>query len=306
VDGQVSKPNMPPSLPTDIKISDDGFTKPTLIPYVPTGTLQIPSNVTRISRALRRVGLDGKPQIIYYHSGVGTGSSAVDTVTGGLLGTGISENIREVYSFIAANYTPGDEIILIGFSRGAFTVRSVASMIRDIGLLTRSGMNYFYPIFKDQENFRNKGYHDIFPDLPFPRKPRGPDAAQEYKRRLEQDRLTRVIDPDGAKIEIHAVAVWDTVGSLGIPNIALLSKLGLPHSTKEYKFYDTSLSGIIRHAFQALALDEHRAPFSPAVWERKHMEKSTVDLRQVWFPGAHSNVGGGYSDQEIANITLAW
>lgn len=153
---------------------------------MPTGTLQVPSNVTRISRALRRVGLDGKPQIIYYHSGVGTGSSAVDALTGGLLGTGISENIREVYSFISANYTPGDEIILIGFSRGAFTVRSVASMIRDIGILTRSGMEYFYPIFKDQENFRNKGYHDIFPDIPFPKKPRGSNAAEEYKRRLEQ------------------------------------------------------------------------------------------------------------------------
>lgn len=277
-----------------------------MIPYVPTGSLQIPSNVTRISRALRRVSLDGTPQIIYYHSGVGTGSSTLDTISGGLLGTGISENIREVYSFIATNYTPGDEIILIGFSRGAFTVRSVASMIRDIGLLTRTGMNYFYPIFKDQENFRNKRYNDIFPHLPFSKKPQGADAAQEYKRRLEADSLTRVYDPDGSKIEVQAVAVWDTVGSLGIPNISFLAKLGLPHSTREYKFYDTSLSGIIKHAFQALALDEHRAPFSPAVWERKHMEKTTIDLRQVWLPGAHSNVGGGYPDQEIANISLAW
>jgi uncharacterized protein (DUF2235 family) len=128
--------------------SDDGFTKPTLIPYQPTGTLQIPSNVTRISRALKRIDHNGKPQIIYYHSGVGTGFSAVDMISGGLTGKGISENIREVYSFIAVNYTPGDEIVLIGFSRGAFTVRSVASMIRDIGLLTRAGMNNFYAIFK--------------------------------------------------------------------------------------------------------------------------------------------------------------
>lgn len=153
---------------------------------MPTGVLQVPSNVTRISRALKRVGLDGKAQIIYYHSGVGTGSSMVDTLTGGFLGTGISENIREVYSFIAANYTPGDEIVLIGFSRGAFTVRSVASIIRNIGLLTRRGMEYFYPIFKDQENFRNDKYHDIFPDIPFRDKPVGPEAAEEYKRRLER------------------------------------------------------------------------------------------------------------------------
>ena len=93
---------------------------------------------------------------------------------------------------------------------------------------------------------------------------------------------------------------------MGIPNIPLFTKIGLQNSAKEYKFHDTNLSGIVRHAFQALALDEHRAPFSPAVWERTNMQKTTIDLRQVWFPGAHSNVGGGYDDQGMANITLAW
>jgi hypothetical protein len=120
-------------------------------------------------------------------------------ISGGFLGTGISENIREVYSFIAANYTPGDEIVLIGFSRGAFTVRSVASIIRDIGLLTRRGMEFFYPIFKDQENFRNDKYHDIFPDIPFPNKPR---SAEEYKQRLEQVSL----DPMRVVVMILTVA----------------------------------------------------------------------------------------------------
>jgi hypothetical protein len=121
-----------------------------------------------------------------------------------------------------------------------------------------------------------------------------------------QESLTRVYDPDGTKIRIQAVAVWDTVGSLGIPQVSWLAKFGLPHSTKEYRFNDTNLDGNIRHAFQALALDEHRNPFSPAVWERMDMRKTTLDLRQVWFPGAHANVGGGYNDQEIANVTLAW
>ncbi|KAF7879158.1 hypothetical protein EAF04_000357 [Stromatinia cepivora] len=283
--------------------SDDGFNKPTLIPYKPTGTLQTPSNVTRLSRALRRYGRDGTHQIIYYHSGVGTGSTMMDTLSGGMLGTGISENIREVYSFIAANYTPGDEIILIGFSRGAFTARSVAGMISDIGLLTRHGMTNFYAVFKDQENFRNPDYYDIFPDIPFSNKPKD---SGEYKKRLEEEGLTRVNDPNGSRIRVHAVAVWDTVGSLGIPNIALLAKLGLPHSTKEYKFHDTNLSGYIRHAFQALALDENRRPFSPAVWEIRDFDDEPTDLRQVWFPGSHANVGGGYDDQEVANITLAW
>jgi hypothetical protein len=157
-----------------------------LIPYSPTATLQVPSNVTRISRAFRKTAPDGKPQIIYYHCGVGAGSDTVNAIAGGVFGIGICENIREVYNFITANYMPGDEIILVGFSRGAFTARSVANMIQDIGLLTGDGMEYFYPIFKDQQNFRNRDYNDVFPNLPFPDKPEGPDAAVEYKRRLEQ------------------------------------------------------------------------------------------------------------------------
>ncbi|TVY27756.1 Uncharacterized protein LHYA1_G003762 [Lachnellula hyalina] len=273
--------------------SDSGFNKPTLIPYKPTGTLQ----------SFEKNGSRWHPANHILPFRRRTSSSLVDTLTGGMLGKGISENIREVYSYITANYVPGDEIVLIGFSRGAFTVRSVAGMIDNIGLLTRSGMEEFYPIFKDQQNFRTLKHKDMFPDLPFSDKPSGYDAPKRYKQMLEERDLTRVYNPDGSKIRVQAVAVWDTVGSLGIPNLSILARLGLPHSTKEYKFYDTNL-GTIRHAFQALALDEHRRPFSPAVWERHRTDKT--DLRQVWFPGSHSNVGGSYDDQEMANITLAW
>jgi len=286
--------------------SDNGFVAPTLIPYVPTGSLQVPSNVTRIHRSLSRRGPDGTHQIMYYHSGVGTGSTYIDTLTGGLLGTGISENIREGYAFLAMNYSPGDEIILIGFSRGAFTARSIALMIKEIGLLTPRGMYDFTAVFKDQENFRNEGYKDELPTIPFSNKPKpGPNAAQEYKQKLVEAGLTRVYDENRNKIKVKCCAVWDTVGSLGIPQLSILAKFGLPHATKEYRFFDTKLSGDdIEHAFQALALDEHRKPFSPAVWEKD--ETSATDLRQVWFSGAHSNVGGGYDDQEVANISMVW
>jgi hypothetical protein len=101
------------------------------------------------------------------------------------------------------------------------------------------------------------------------------------------------------------IAVWDTVGSLGIPNIPWLSKLGIHGSSKEFRFYDTNLSDRIEHAFQALALDEHRSTFSPAVWERTPANKNTTELRQVWFPGNHGNVGGGWDDANIANMSLA-
>lgn len=101
------------------------------------------------------------------------------------------------------------------------------------------------------------------------------------------------------------MGVWDTVGSLGIPRIPWLETLRLQtRSTREYLFYDTKLNNHIVNAYQALALDEHRSSFSPAVWEKP--QGNTTNLRQVWFPGVHSNIGGGYPDQEMSNITLAW
>jgi hypothetical protein len=82
--------------------------------------------------------------------------------------------------------------------------------------------------------------------------------------------------------------VWDTVGSLGIPPVSWLNKLGMPRSSIEFRFFDTGLSDRIEHAFHALALDEHRPPFSPAVWERTAKNKNSTELRQVWFPGTQA------------------
>ncbi|OIW32977.1 hypothetical protein CONLIGDRAFT_568985 [Coniochaeta ligniaria NRRL 30616] len=286
--------------------SDTGYEKPTL--FNPIGKAQTPSNVTRLSRSLRRVCRDGTLQIIAYQNGVGTGSTMADAITGGAFGRGIAENVREAYAFICANYNDGDDIILVGFSRGAFTARSVAGMIGDLGLLTRAGMDDFYPIFKDMQNWRTPDYRDPFPNVPFPNKPKGEGAEDIYRQLLLDRGLTRVNQNCGTGdlIKVKAVGVWDTVGSLGIPQISWLPKLSIGAASKEYRFYDTNLSDRIEHAFQALALDEHRPPFSPAVWERSSDNKHTTELRQVWFPGNHGNVGGGWQDAGIANMSLAW
>ncbi|UKZ77713.1 hypothetical protein TrVFT333_005437 [Trichoderma virens FT-333] len=273
--------------------SDNGYEEPTL--EHPQGMLQVPSNVTRISRCFRRRCNDGTLQVMFYESGVGTGSNAIDTLTGGAFGLGLSERVREAYSYLCANHMDGDEIFLVGFSRGAFTARSVAGMVGNLGLLTREGLEYFYPIFKDMENWNNDKYDDEFPGQPFPNKPKGPNAAEVYRKRLEELGYTRVYQENGELIKIKAVCVWDTVGSLGIPKVSCT-----------YKWHDTSLSDRIEHAFQALALDETRAPFSPAVWERLPENRLTTDLRQVWFPGNHANCGGGWPDQEAADASLAW
>ncbi|KAI1457654.1 hypothetical protein F4805DRAFT_427667 [Annulohypoxylon moriforme] len=289
--------------------SDNGYVQPTSSNPLPT--LQIPSNVTRISRTFKRTCSDGIFQIVYYQSGVGSRSGPIERILGGAFGIGIAENIREAYAYICANYVDGDEIILVGFSRGAFTARSIGGMISDLGLLTREGMEFFYPVFKDMQNWMNPDYKDQFPQIPFPDKPKGPHAADEYRKRLVEKGYTRVHQGHGKGdlIKIKAIGVWDTVGALGIPQgkpREILARLGIKMRNHEYRFYNTRLSHKIEHGFHALALDETRGPFSPTLWELQAENRDTSDLRQVWFPGSHGNIGGGWKDQGIANIALAW
>ncbi|KAK4231482.1 hypothetical protein QBC38DRAFT_465840 [Podospora fimiseda] len=181
-------------------------------------------------------------------------------------------------------------------------------MISDIGLLTREGMEHFYMVFKDMKHWRDEDWEDPFPDEPFPNKPWGKGAPEMYRKMLVERKLSRINQNEGKGplIKVRAVAVFDTVGSLGIPNVSFLNHMGLAKSTKEFRLYDTNLSDRIEYAFHALALDEHRPPFAPTVWERTAKNKNTTDLRQVWFPGNHGNVGGGWEDAGMANMSLAW
>lgn len=222
--------------------------------------------------------------------------------------TDCEQHMRESYSFICANYVDGDEIVLLGFSRGAFTARSIAGMISSIGLLTREGMEFFFPIFKDMQKSQTKGYQDPFPGIPFDERPTGDDAAKEYRHKLLERNFTRIHENQnrgGKLITIKAVAVFDTVGSLGIPSIPWMKKLSFEHTTAELRFYNTNLSNRVEHAFHALAMDEPRPALSPSVWERCANNQRSTDLRQVWFPGNHGNISCGWPDQGIANMSMA-
>lgn len=234
---------------------------------------------------------------MYYSQGVGTHGGIVDRIYGGITGDGLAGNVREAYGFICSNYEPGDELFLFGFSRGAFTVRAIAGLIDEIGVLTKAGSQFLPEIYKDVQNRRNPDYKPVQPNKPFRNKPSAGDPR--YKAELRRRGYTVLGVP------IKVVGVWDTVGSLGTPSIGWLDKVGLQGSaSKQMSFYDTKLVNCIENAFQALALDEKRAAFSPSLWEK--MPDNKTRLRQVWFPGVHSNIGGGYDDQELSNITLAW
>ncbi|KAF2859886.1 hypothetical protein K470DRAFT_218202 [Piedraia hortae CBS 480.64] len=258
-------------------------------------SLNIASNITRLSRAIKSESADGIPQITYYHFGVGSAGSLVDRLRGAT-GSGIAEIVREGYAFLGTNYEEGDEIFIFGFSRGALTARAIAGLIGDVGLLTKKGLPYLPEVFRDAQHQHDDRYRARYPDLPFPGKPSVRDPG--YRDELRRRGMTRL------KVQIKVVGVFDTVGALGVPKIGILQRLGLQSSAmKDLTFYDTRLSACVENAFQALALDERRFAFQPTLWERG--DGNTV-LRQVWFPGAHSNIGGGYDDQQIATITLAW
>jgi len=260
------------------------------------GHKQPPSNVSRMGWALKETSRDGIPQVVSYQAGVGTSGGRLSRIVGGATGLGLKENVRDAYTYIATNYREGDEIYLMGFSRGAFTARSVGGMIGDLGLLTRRGLPYFSEIFEDYEHKNDERYVSALPDSPF--RDKGP-FDQRYVYELERLGMTRL------RIPIKALCCWDTVGALGIPRTPWLNALRRDKTMREYQFDDTRIHPCVENAFQALALDEQRAPFTPALWE-KQADNTSTNLKQVWFPGVHSNIGGGYDDQELANITLSW
>ena len=288
------------------------------------GHPQSPSNVTRISRAIKSEDDDHHPQIVYYQAGIGAGIGLYNHLVGGGTGLGLEENIREAYAFLASNYRendldrPGvdpDSIFLIGFSRGAFTARSIAGLIGAVGILKKRAMPHFYEVFSDWENAGNKDHQPMFFDSYFEHhkdveKVKPPDSLARDKTQIDHylgEYLKILLSLDlTQEAQIKCIGVWDTVGALGIPINPLLQRVFpfLPSFVREYSWFDTRLDRHVENAFQALALDEHRFPYSPTLWEK--WKGCPTNLKQVWFPGAHSNIGGSYADAGMADITLAW
>ncbi len=232
-----------------------------------------PTNVVKL--ACRIAKRDGPiSQFIFYDQGVGTGN-VLDRFSGGAFGDGLEDNIHAGYRFLVANYEPGDDLFFFGFSRGAFTCRSIVGMIRKCGILGRAHVNRYH----DANTLYRTDEH---PDDPGPC-----DFRRNYSI------------CGGDEIPITLIGVWDTVGSLGIPLRGLRAI-----TRREFQFHDTELSGCVRNAFHALAIDEHRAPFEPAVWSYKPKPEQAV--KQLWFCGVHSDVGGGYPQTGLSDITLEW
>ncbi|MGA2995844.1 DUF2235 domain-containing protein [Bradyrhizobium sp.] len=231
------------------------------------------TNVALLARSIhgsQQTG--GILQIVLYLRGVGTTGLKLETFIEGATGIGVDDNIRSAYQFISQNYIPGDEIYLFGFSRGAFTARSLAGLITACGILFRESLNALPDAW-------------IYYRSP---KPHSPAAfASKYQVRCH-------LDP-----QITLLGVWDTVGSLGIPGSLLAAG-----NKEKFAFHDTSPSPLLKHGVQALAIDERRHDFTPTFWTGTI--PPGVTIQQVWFAGAHSDVGGGYKTRSLADIPLVW
>jgi uncharacterized protein (DUF2235 family) len=246
------------------------------------------TNVLKLARAVKRFDAKGVPQVVYYHPGVGTGTDFVDRLLGGATGFGISRNIRDAYGFLVLNYEPGDEIFLFGFSRGAYTARSLAGLIRNSGILRPECGHLFGDAY---EIYRSRAESD---------RPNAPEAVEF--REKNSHRETR----------IKFVGVWDTVGALGIPlgiGRSVLKLLGaLRGRPYLYEFHNVELSSFVDHAYHALAIDEKREPFRPTLWSvsPETPRAPTQSFEQVWFPGVHCDVGGGEKLAGLSDLALEW
>lgn len=245
------------------------------------------TNVWRISEAL---DLTKGDQIYVYDDGVGTERFKPLAMLGGAVGLGLQQNVRQLYAFLCRNYQPGDDIYMFGFSRGAFTIRVLIGLIHGMGLVSGASEGEL------QQNVRH--------------------AFKEYRSRYKTNiqrffarllgREPKPTDPDPKAPPICFVGLWDTVDAYGLPVEEL--KTGIYYWIKSWSLPDRKLSPIVKRACHALALDDQRRTFHPLLWDESE-EPESLDsqrLTQVWFAGAHSNVGGGYPEDGMSYVTLAW
>lgn len=216
------------------------------------------------------------------------------------VGWGISDRIRDAYGFLCRHYESGDHVYLFGFSRGAFETRSLAGFVDAVGLLLRS-----QAVGPDARRLVDMAY-EIYR--------RGDDESLAFLRKFLR-RMTGLAAPGPAtdfrkstEVRLHFVGVWDTVEATGIGELKLgplvLKNNHLPIVRRHTGHHRaTVLPRNVQHGRHALAIHELRTKFQPLLWDAPFEGQ---ELRQVWFAGAHADVGGGYPDTRLSNVALNW
>lgn len=252
-----------------------------------------PSNVTKLALGVADDG-GGTEQCVFYERGVGTGGM-LDRIGGGAVGIGLSHNILAAYRYLAQHYVPGDDLYLFGFSRGAFTARSLAGLIGNSGILRPEHLGAVDDAFA---LYRSRAKST---------RPSGNEARLFRKTYSYREPPREGEHPDVEdRTPIRFLGVWDTVGALGIPIPAPVPKKVRAYLSRRWSFHDVRLGSHVWNARHAMAIDERRRPFEPTPFARQVDAPPAQTIEQVWFAGVHSDVGGGYPDPGLADIALLW
>jgi uncharacterized protein (DUF2235 family) len=270
-----------------------------------------PTNVVRLAKAVLPADAEGRPQVVILLDGVGTGrgttrfARACDRLLGGLTGLGLEDTLAEAYRQLVFAYRPGDEIHVFGYSRGAYTARSLAGMIRNCGILARAHADRVAEALALYRSGAEADKPDGERSRAF-RAAHAPDVLTGDDERAWRERAQPRRDWSRAvPLRIRFLGVWDTVGALGVPERWTLASL----VNRRHRFHDTCLSSRVEAARHAVAIDERRSTFEPALWDNvDELNASVVDrpYRQAWFPGVHAAVGGGGHDRALASGSLLW
>lgn len=232
----------------------------------------ISSNVLRLYTLIR--GMRDSNLITQYYSGVGTARcNLIADVLDGIYAESLENNIKQIYNFIVNNYQRGDEILLFGFSRGAYTVRCVVGMIHNSGLVpSTQWTNEAYRRYRSRDPKDNPSSYE----------------SLRFKEVLEC-----------REVRIKFLGLWDTVGAAGIP---IDTQDGLEYMG----FYDNVISNIVQNVSHVLAIHEHMSCFEPC--RVKNNRDGITNIKELWFPGEHLDVGGAkyFGFHDISHMTLKW
>lgn len=255
------------------------------------------TNVFKLYEAIERK----ESQLAFYDDGVGTEGFKPLRLLGGAFGYGLSRNVRELYAHLVRSYNPGDEIYLFGFSRGAFTVRTLAALILEFGILDRhqfesdgemqgcieSTYKAYRRKYKTWTSFIWRAFFSGWDKL----FNKYADVEAIRKKTLEEGRA-----------HIDFIGVWDTVSAVGIPYKVLADLID--RVIYKFKFPGNNLHPNVGRACHAVSIDDKRKTFHPEMWNERGDDADRIE--QVWFAGVHANVGGGYPKHGMSLVTLAW
>lgn len=261
---------------------------------------------TNVWRVFESLDLSGNEQIAAYDDGVGTASFKPLAILGGAFGFGLKRNVIDLYKFACRNYRdPDDEIYGFGFSRGAFTMRIVIGLIFDQGLVRASSETELHAkATAAYRQFRANRFHTI---LRF-------EVVLRWLRDLVL--RSKYSSAENLKtVKIRFLGLWDTVAAYGMP-VEEMAR-GISQWIWPWMLPDFHLDPRVERACHALSIDDERTTFHPTLWDESNESPLAPDqnkkcllinerISQVWFPGVHSNVGGGYPDNSVAQIPLIW